>query len=540
MTIGKKLTLCFAGLAALLLVLSYSSLSSLANMKERFDETADKTAKAMMIASATDTAQSDMMLWQRGVLLNYYAKDQAGAQAAAQRFHEYSEKVARGLEELQPLLTRDDSRRLIDQIRAQHQQWLTAYPEMERLCASGDLDGAVGAATVKIVPLYNSMSANLGQLVSFGKERLELDRKAAADANSSGRWIAFVLIALAMVLGAVALYTVRDISKTLTSIAGGMLEGSEQVASAASQVSTSSQGLAQGASEQAASLQETSSSSEEIHSMTRKNAENSQTAAKLMDDAAREVENANGKLDLMVSSMKEINTSSDKISKIIKVIDEIAFQTNILALNAAVEAARAGEAGMGFAVVADEVRNLAQRCAQAAKDTAGMIEDSIAKSTEGSSRLGEVAVAIHSITENAQKVKTLIDEVNLGSQEQARGIEQVAKAIAQMEQVTQKTAANAEESASAGEELSAQSQTLRDMVERLTALVDGARAGNGYKQRPQRSLGTRRQERVASSAGLAALGKAVARRTGTVAETRQPAMAAARNEFPMDEDFKDF
>jgi methyl-accepting chemotaxis protein len=143
--------------------------------------------------------------------------------------------------------------------------------------------------------------------------------------------------------------------------------------------------------------------------------------------------------------MNDINASSDRISKIIKVIDEIAFQTNILALNAAVEAARAGEAGMGFAVVADEVRNLAQRCAQAARDTAGMIEDSIAKSNDGKSKLDLVVTAIDSINESAAKVKHLVDQVSSGSVEQSRAIEQVAGAIVQMEKVTQSTAANAEQ-----------------------------------------------------------------------------------------------
>jgi len=174
-----------------------------------------------------------------------------------------------------------------------------------------------------------------------------------------------------------------------------------------------------------------------------------------------------------------------KISKIIKVIDEIAFQTNILALNAAVEAARAGEAGMGFAVVADEVRNLAQRCAQAARDTADLIEGAISKSNDGKVKVDQVAAAIREITVESAKVRTLVDEVNLGSQEQARGIEQIGKAIGQMEQVTQKIAANAEESASAAEELNAQSETLRDVVDRLTALVGGG--GNSVPRRQRES-----------------------------------------------------
>jgi methyl-accepting chemotaxis protein len=207
--------------------------------------------------------------------------------------------------------------------------------------------------------------------------------------------------------------------------------------------------------------------------MARGNAENSRAAADLVSGSQQKFVKTNASLDQMVLAMGEIKTHSDKISKIIKVIDEIAFQTNILALNAAVEAARAGEAGMGFAVVADEVRNLAQRCAQAARDTSGLIEESIAKSKDGQAKVDQVAADIRVITGEVVSVKTLVEEVSQGSQEQTRGIEQVAKAITQMQQVTQQTAANAEEAAAAAEELNAQSETLKDIVERLDAMVGG-------------------------------------------------------------------
>lgn len=300
---------------------------------------------------------------------------------------------------------------------------------------------------------------------------MEAEKKKAAGQTRSSQWTAIIVIFLTLAVGAVVLLVIRQISTTLRQLADELSQGSKQVASAASQVSSSSQSLAQGASEQAASLEETSSSTEEINSMTHKNADNSQISAQLMSEVAQQISVCNHRLDEMVASMNEITESSVNISKIIKVIDEIAFQTNILALNAAIEAARAGEAGMGFAVVADEVRNLAQRSAQAARDTADLIEDSIAKSNQGGRKLSEVTKSILGITAGGEKVKILLEEVQAGSKEQARGLDQIVMAISQMEQVTQKTAATAEESAAAGEELSAQSETLHCLVIRLAALV---------------------------------------------------------------------
>jgi methyl-accepting chemotaxis protein/methyl-accepting chemotaxis protein-1 (serine sensor receptor) len=207
--------------------------------------------------------------------------------------------------------------------------------------------------------------------------------------------------------------------------------------------------------------------------MARRATANSKSTAEMVSQSQEKFQATNRRLEQMVVAMDGIGDSSNKIAKIIKVIDEIAFQTNILALNAAVEAARAGEAGAGFAVVADEVRNLAQRCAQAAKDTAQLIDDSIAKANDGKTKVDEVAAAIRTITTESSQIRVLIDEINVGSQEQAKGIDHIMQSIAEIEQVTQHTAAGAQESAAAAQELSAQSNIMKDVIHRINSMVGG-------------------------------------------------------------------
>jgi len=297
-------------------------------------------------------------------------------------------------------------------------------------------------------------------------------------AESAVAWVWIILAVSAVGGGTVAYLVIRGTNRVLIRTTSELSESAGQLTAAASQVSASSQSLAQGSSEQAASLEETAASTEEINSMARRNGENSRAVADMLAKSEQGFAQTNKTLDQSLTAMSEINTQSDKIARVIKVIDEIAFQTNILALNASVEAARAGEAGMGFAVVAEEVRNLARRCAQAASDTAGLIEDSIAKSHDGTAKVDQVAVAIRAITKEMTGVRTLVDEVSAGSREQARGIEQIGMAIGQMEQVTLKTAAGAEESAAAAEQLNAQSEAIRDIVERLSAMVGSGEAAD--------------------------------------------------------------
>jgi methyl-accepting chemotaxis protein/methyl-accepting chemotaxis protein-1 (serine sensor receptor) len=296
----------------------------------------------------------------------------------------------------------------------------------------------------------------------------------ATEKEAVARKIKAVVISVLLLfagIGFAVAFMVSGLSATLRRAVRELSEGARQVAAAATQIATSGQSLAQGASEQAASIQETSAASEEINSVARRNAENLQSAAGVAARSQQKFTDTGHSLEAMLTAMTELRDSSGKVAKIIKVIDEIAFQTNILALNAAVEAARAGEAGVGFAVVADEVRKLAYRSAQAARDTTSLIEDSIAKSRDGKARIDQVALSFRAIAEESKTIKTLVDQVSMGSHEQTRGSDQVAKSMLQIEQVTQQSVASAEESAAAAEELTAQSSSLMEVVEQLSTMV---------------------------------------------------------------------
>jgi len=253
---------------------------------------------------------------------------------------------------------------------------------------------------------------------------------------------------------------------------------SEQVAAGSRQVSASSMALSQGATEQASSIEELTASIEEISTQTMLNAQNATQANELAEAARENAIQGNQQMKEMLQAMEEINNSSGSIFKIIKVIDEIAFQTNILALNAAVEAARAGQHGKGFAVVAEEVRNLAARSANAAKETSDMIEGSIKKVEIGTKIANNTAVALNKIVEGVTKATNLVSEIATASNEQALGINQVNQGIMQVSDVVQTNSATSEESAAASEELSSQAELLREQVSKFKLKKS---TGSSYK-----------------------------------------------------------
>lgn len=281
-------------------------------------------------------------------------------------------------------------------------------------------------------------------------------------------------VVLLTVLIALAIFTViKSIVGSMQQVVSELGNSSMQVGSASSELNSASQKLAEGTTEQAASMQETSSTLEETSSMVEQNRVNTSQAAVLAKQSKDFAEKSTSGMQKMMKAMEEIKNSSTEIEKIIKVIDEIAFQTNILSLNAAVEAARAGDVGKGFAVVAEEVRNLAQRSAQAAKDTTQIIQKNISLSQTGEQIVNAVQESITGIEEQSRKVSELLDEIEVATSEQAQGVMQINKAVSQIETVIHSNAQTAEESASASKSLYDQTQKLDEIIKRLEHIVSG-------------------------------------------------------------------
>ena len=371
-----------------------------------------------------------------------------------------------------------------------------------------------GAASVKA----------LGRLIEIQKHVGEERERTGLAESRQTRQLVVWFIGIILVFGVVlSIIISRKITGSLSHSTRLLSESATHVTSASVQISDSSQALAQGTSEQAAAIQETSASLEEMSAMTKQNADNAQKANALMNEAGMVVEKANRSMTDLTGAMKEVSAASDETAKIIKTIDEIAFQTNLLALNAAVEAARAGEAGAGFAVVADEVRNLAMRAAEAAKNTTGMIEATTTKVRDSSDLVGKTAEAFVQVASGTTAAKELVAEIAAASHEQALGVEQINRAISELDKVVQQNAASSEESASASQELTAQSGQMKLIVAELADLVGGRR-----DDAPPLTASRRRQ--VTSMVGA----------LPGIRRLTQEKQASPEDVIPLERDFREF
>lgn len=472
LTLAKRIVLGFAAvivIAATLGLVAYSRLIAIHHFSDSI------TKETLPVMAACDDIKVNMEANLACVYQHISTRDTNEMARIEGEIKAASKGNAQSLEVLRRSVKTDTGRALLAKLEVDRQNYIDTRKKVLAFSSSGAAQNeAYKMAVTLMTPALKQYAAALTALNRNNDEHSEADTtgiQSAVRISEVGILIGLV-VAILVAIG-VAWLIVRSTRKVLISISSSLNDGSHQVASAAGQVSISSQTLAEGASEQAASLEETSSSLEQLASMTRRNAENAERSNHLAREARSAAEKGSLDMQAMSEAMGAIKGSSDDIAKIIKTIDEIAFQTNILALNAAVEAARAGEAGMGFAVVADEVRNLAQRSAQAAKETSAKIEGAINRTAHGVEISTKVAAALNEIVTKARQVDELVAEVASASREQTQGITQINSAVGQMDKVTQSNAANAEESASAAEELHAQAQTMKSAVTELLKLVSG-------------------------------------------------------------------
>jgi len=302
------------------------------------------------------------------------------------------------------------------------------------------------------------------------------------EVSAAGTWqmirlLGLVYLGCFLLIVPLGLWGSNHLTRPISGIIRTLTRTAHRVSGASDMVATTSFQLSEGAGEQASALEETSASLEQMAASTRQNADSANEADGLMRESNRIVGLATTSMEELTASMKGISQASDETSKIIKTIDEIAFQTNLLALNAAVEAARAGEAGAGFAVVADEVRNLAMRAAEAAKNTEELIQKTVEKVRAGSEIVDRTANAFSDLSQNSAKGGEIVSGIAESSSEQARGVEQINRAVSDMDGVVQKNTLNAGESASAAEELKRQARRMNEIVEALVALVGNIGTG---------------------------------------------------------------
>lgn len=473
-SIRGKLFSCFSLILLIGAAATVHSFYTLHSLRTQLEHQIEVASNHLDQARQITIAVANMRLAMRGITMFSLTANPVGLQNARAAFEEAARGAQKTAHDLEGSASSAEEMRSLRAISSSLDEWVEYFPGFAALSAAGKADEANRITLQKMTPVMDVIQKSAKAL---GEASLAKRTAAVGEFEAVLRLGAAASATLAVLLtlvAGVAFLIVSRLVRALRKIAVSVANEAYNVARASTQISEAGRQLAENASEQAASLEETSAATKEIGTTASHNRESSQAAADLVAQSGERLSTTNRSLDLMVAAMASINGSSDQVAKITKVIEEIAFQTNILALNAAVEAARAGDAGSGFAVVADEVRNLSRRCAQASQEIASLIAEAIAKSHDGASKVDTLAGAMRAITAEANQVRKLVDDVNRNSGDQAHGIEQIGHAMHQMEQVTQRTASSAEEASAAADQLESDSTALAQIVEGLTALSGAA------------------------------------------------------------------
>ena len=507
-----KLIISFGLVSAMIAGLGWFARSRLTMVNAATVDIATNWLPKTKLAGILNTATSDYRVAEVRDLLSATAEAKRDAEAT---LTQQANKIKQAADAYEPLITSVEGRQAFHKFHDQWEAYLVIQHKLTELARAQGRDAVEPLIGGESKAAFDTASATLDELTQLNERKAEDAKQNAAvfynTANDVLVGAVFVLLALSIVL---SLSISRAISRPLSravevlrGVAGGdftlrlgatttdevgemsraldgaldkiqtalreVREVSDTLASAAQQLSSASEEISSGAQEQASSLEETSASLEEMTAAVKQSADNARQASQLASGSRATAEKGGEVVGQTVAAMAAINTASKQIADIITTIDEIAFQTNLLALNASVEAARAGEQGRGFAVVAAEVRNLAQRSATSAKEIKGMFQDSVRKVEDGTTLVDRSGHTLHDIITSVKRVTDIVGDMAAASREQATGIDQVSKAVSQMDQVTQANAAQTEEMSSTSQSLAAQAEQLRDLVSRFRLDAEG-------------------------------------------------------------------
>jgi methyl-accepting chemotaxis protein/methyl-accepting chemotaxis protein-1 (serine sensor receptor) len=471
MNARRKLLYSVSALTAAVIVLGATGLTSVQRLGAQLDESANLTSRKLILFGMFKGDVLEMRLALRDCMYNSAVKNASGFDSSSAQFLDRVSKAQHEAEQIKPLLVTEKGKKLVAALSAGVADYGEAGGQVIALMKAGNSAGAERLVAERVGPNGEQIVKQIDGFVDVQDAYVKNASLESASSIAKSKWLIGILLTLGLVASGLALEVLFGLNRKLRQMSEELSHGADQVSSAARQVASASQSLAQGASEQAAATEEVSAAVESITAMTRHNVESGKESAHLMGEAQTTGALVRNAMEGTAQAVAQIVEANGKIGRILHSIDEISFQTNILALNAAVEAARAGEAGAGFAVVADEVRSLAQRCAEAARETAEFVDRNKASADSATTHVADVRATWQQSGAIRDRVKHLSDQIAASSEQQNVSVQEIAHALSDMNTVTQQSAAQAEETAAASQQLTGQAAVLASASAQLESLV---------------------------------------------------------------------